>query len=426
MTVGFFLRNKGFSDIDTATVLEANPGIGGSEYEILCISNLLSLRDNDIDVILYVEEEGLFPDIYYRVVKDLENCVHNCSEDNVEILIIDYKHHVKDIIDKTNNSLKYFIWAHNFVTYKDLKYFASKKNVVRLVHVSKESLDLYRDHKSIYKSICIYNGVPVKEAKFYLEKFNPNEERKNKVVYLGSLVRVKGFHLLAKAWKEILKKIPDAQLYVIGNGKLYDRSSKLGKYGIAEESYENKFIDFVTDNNKNILPSVHFLGTMGIEKIDILKDCKVGVPNPSGNTETFGIGAVEMQLMGCQIVTIKCPGYIDTVHPSNFLYHDERELASFIIKSLKREKGNNEYFDIYKFINNNFSFENIINKWEFELINYKENLDINSDLKNNFHLKQLKEKLRRSKEIFPFMEMFPPIELIWNFKKKIIGKFFKK
>lgn len=426
MTVGFFLKNKGFSEIDTSTVLEANPGIGGSEYEILCISHLLSLRDNDIDVILYVEKEGYFLDIKYKVVEDIESCVNNCSKDNVEVLIIDYKHHSKDIIDKTENNLKYFIWAHNFVTYKDLQYFASKKNIVRIVHVSNESLDLYRDHKSIYKSICIYNGVPVKEVNFYLEKFNPNKERENKVVYLGSLVSVKGFHLLAKAWKEILKKIPDAQLYVIGNGKLYDRSSKLGKYGIAEEIYENEFIDFITDKNKNILPSVHFLGTMGIEKNDVLKECKVGVPNPSGNTETFGIGAVEMQLMGCNIVTIKCPGYIDTVHPSNFLYHDKEQLASFIIKALKRTKVNDEYFDVYKFINSNFSFENIINRWEFELVNYKENLNINSDLENNFHSKRIKEISRRTKLNFPFMEIVPPIELFWNFKKKYLDKLFEK
>lgn len=426
MTVGFFLRNKGFSDIDTSTVLQANPGIGGSEYEILCISYLLSIRDNDIDVILYVEGKGLFPDMKYSVVEDLESCVTNCSKDKVEILIIDYKHHVKDVLDKSENNLKYFIWAHNFITYKDLRYFASKKNILRIVHVSNESLDLYRDHISIYKSISIYNGVPVKELNSYMEKFNPNKERENKVVYLGSLVPVKGFHLLAKAWKKILNEIPDAQLYVIGNGKLYDRNNKLGKYGIAEENYENEFIDYVTDENKEILPSVHFLGAMGIEKNDILNDCKVGVPNPSGNTETFGIGAVEMQLMGCKIVTIKCPGYINTVHPSNFLYDNKRQLTSFIIKALKRTKVNEEYFDIYRYINNNFSFENIINKWEFELVNHKKNLNINSDLENNFHLKYLKEKLRITKSILPFMEIIPSVELFWNFKKKYLDKIFKK
>lgn len=424
MNVGFFLGNKGIAAIDTSTILEANPGIGGSEYEILCVSYLLSLRDNGINVILYVEEDGSFPEINYSVIEDFESCVANCRKDKVEVLIIDYKHHVKDVIDKSDNNLKYFIWAHNFVTYKDLKYFASKKNIARIVHVSNESLDLYRDHISFYKSISIYNGVPVKEADFYVQKFNHNEERKNNVVYLGSLVPVKGFHLLAKAWKEILNEIPDAQLYVIGNGKLYDRSSKLGKYGIAEETYENEFIDFVTDKNKKILPSVHFLGTMGIEKNDILKVCKVGVPNPSGNTETFGIGAVEMQLMGCNIVTIKCPGYMDTVHCSNLLYNNKRQLAGFIIKALRRTKVNDEYFDVHRFINNNFSFENIINRWEIELINYKENLNIISDFENNYHLKRLKEKLRVAKSIFPFLEIIPSVELCWNFKKKYLNKLF--
>tara|TARA_B110000902_G_C14294287_1_gene582490 strand:+ start:2205 stop:3482 length:1278 start_codon:yes stop_codon:yes gene_type:complete len=425
MTVGFFLRNKGICSINTSNVLDANPGIGGSEYEILCISYLLSLRKNNIDIILYVEEDGFFPDMKCKVVKDLENCVNSCLNDNVEILIIDYKHHEKEIINKTENNLKYFIWAHNFILYKDLQYFSSKKNIVRIVHVGKESLDLYRDHKSFNKSIFIYNGIPVKELNFYLEKFKLNKARENKVVYLGSLVPVKGFHLIARTWKNVLKKIPDAQLYVIGNGKLYDRNSKLGTYEIAEETYENEFIGFVTDENKNILPSVHFLGALGIEKNDVLKDCKVGVPNPSGNTETFGISALEMQLMGCEIVTIKCPGFIDTVNHSKFLYKNKRQLESYLIKALKQSTINDNYTDIHNYIKENFSFENILVRWEFELSNYKENLNVNLDLKNNFHLKRIKEILRITKVILPFMNIIPPLELFWNFKKKF-AKLFKK
>ena len=66
-------------------------------------------------------------------------------------------------------------------------------------------------------------------------------------------------------------------------------------------------------NDNQVLPSVHFLGVLGEEKNDLLLKCRVGVPNPSGNTETFGFTAIEMQSMGCNITTMKCSGYLDTV-----------------------------------------------------------------------------------------------------------------
>lgn len=80
--------------------------------------------------------------------------------------------------------------------------------------------------------------------------------------------------MIAKAWKTVLAAVPDAKLNVIGAGNLYDRNSKLGKYGIAEESYENSFMPYLTEKfeedgeiKERILPSVKFWGLMGVEKM---------------------------------------------------------------------------------------------------------------------------------------------------------------
>ncbi len=96
MKVAFYLKNKGFASVDTRFVLESNPGIGGSEYEILCIAYLLSMRNNEIEVILYVENEGIFPEINYKVVEDLNICTQDCIRGFVDVLILDYKHHEKE------------------------------------------------------------------------------------------------------------------------------------------------------------------------------------------------------------------------------------------------------------------------------------------------------------------------------------------
>jgi glycosyltransferase involved in cell wall biosynthesis len=419
--IAFYLKNKGFSSVDTRSVLEANPGIGGSEYEILCISHLLTTRNNNIDVLLYVESEGVFPKVKYKVVEDLNECTQDCIKESVDVLILDYKHHQKNVINKTKPFLNYFIWAHNFINYNDLKYFGLASNVKRIIQVGKESLDLYRDHQSFYKSTYINNGVAVRDIDYYLKVIELDKKRKQNVVYIGSLIPAKGFHLLANAWKEIVKEVPEAELFVIGSGKLYDRSSKLGYYQLADESYEKIFIKDILIDGK-IMPSVHFLGTLGSEKDQILTKCKVGVPNPSGNTETFGISAVEMQLMGCTITTIKCPGYLNTVHSTNLLYSNKSQLTKSVIKLLKQENHNEQYPQIYKFISDNFSFQNVIERWEFEIYNVNTCVEPNSIVENNFHLKIMKEKLRILKLKLPFTNKIPPIERGFNLIKAIVNK----
>ena len=85
------------------------------------------------------------------------------------------------------------------------------------------------DHRAFKKGTYIYNL-----CNYNLPAPKPFSARKNHVVYIGSIVPLKGLHLLTKAWSSVLKEVPDAQLYIIGSGNLYNQNEKLGKYGIAE------------------------------------------------------------------------------------------------------------------------------------------------------------------------------------------------
>jgi hypothetical protein len=167
---------------------------------------------------------------------------------------------------------------------------------------------------------------------------------------------------LAKAWKTILKAHPDAFLNEIGSGNLYDRRTPLGRYGIAESVYEQVFMPHLTDENGHILPSVKFWGVLGDEKADILQRTRVGVPNPSGVTETFGYTAVEMQEYGCLIATIRCPAYVETVYSgAGILYRNEKDLAKAVITLLNRP--NNNYPETIDYIRSHFGLEKIANEW---------------------------------------------------------------
>lgn len=236
-----------------------------------------------------------------------------------------------------------------------------------------------------------------------------NSAINHQVTYIGSIIPSKGFQVLAKAWKIILEQVPDAELNVIGSGKLYNRNAKLGRYGIAEEKFEQLFMPFLTDEKGEILPSVHFLGVMGAEKNDIIVKSSVGVANPTGRTETFGISALDFESRGIPVVTIAKNGFLDTVidHKTGLLVKKTNELASAIITLLLDNELNTKYGKNGIKFTKKFMPKKIIPEWAklFELIindkkipyrppvNFKENnlkwlRIINHDIKSTLHIKK--------------------------------------
>lgn len=145
--------------------------------------------------------------------------------------------------------LKAIAWAHVYPAYYEQREFIKTDNVKRIVFVSKEEYDAYIDSDLICKGTYIFNMLDTTKPK------RPRVIEDKEVTYVGSLVPAKGFHALVKIWKNILEYVPDAQLNVIGTGRVYDRNAKLGKYGIAQEDYTKFRKDFfgaVRDINRII------------------------------------------------------------------------------------------------------------------------------------------------------------------------------
>lgn len=412
MKVAFHFNNSNISEVDFSCIEEGNPGIGGSENSHVLIPTLLMKRGN-IDAVLLINKNSRFASwVEYDVVNDSEGALIYCQSNNIDILVFDAKFVDVTLLVKYPD-VNVVLWSHNFITIKQLRIYSKLDNVLRIVNVGREYNDLYRDMNIFAKSAYIFNSFNMEYLKKYMNGQPSFASRGNNIVYVGSLIRVKGFCLLAKAWPEIKKQVPDAELFVIGSGKLYDRNAQLGEWGIADDEYEKEFIPYLLENGK-ISSSVHFMGLLGIKKFEIMKRCRVGIPNPSGTSETFGNGAVEMALMGCNVTTIRCVGYLDSVYNKGNLYNTPKELAGFVIRLLKEESDPHER--LVEFIDNNFSLRIVIEQWEklfksnllFPVI--PEPLFCND---SNYHNKKLKEWIRKHIPFFlrryiPAVERFYP------------------
>lgn len=346
-----------------------------------------------------------------------DDAFEEASSNNFDFFIVDHKRldWTRDPFINVKGKLKIICWCHNFVTTAIAKKMVKSKCLHRVISVGREQMDLIRDDRLFLISDYIYNSIPIDETNINKAKTMPYTHRPHAVAYLGSLVEDKNFHILASIWHNILKKVPDAQLYVIGSGKVYSRITKLGKYGIASEKYEKMFMQFLIDEKGEILPSVHFLGAMGEEKFDVLQNIRVGCPNPTGSSETFCLSAVEMQLMGCSVAAMEAPGYYDTFYNGK-ISKNINGLVDDIV-SLLLEDAPKSYEKTIDFIVQTFSMNAIMPYWEKLLGNDPIKTDRGGYLHQiypltnpKFRCKWLKEISRRIRKVIPVLYYIPNID----------------
>lgn len=420
MKIVFYLPNKNLKEVDCHNLEEGNPGIGGTEYIIQATVHYIhKLRPTGINIIVGVEDDTNISTSIHPIIK-IDSIKELIEQTNPDYVIFKYVDEVYQEARKAVSISKTRLlpWTHNFVSRRNLTVLANDDKIARIICVSCEQLNMYRDHKAFLKSVYINNGMPVTFLENDIATIPSLDERPHEVTYIGNIVDYKGFHLLAQAWPTVLKQIPDARLNVVGSGKLYDRTVQLGYYGIAEKNYEELFMPYLIDDKGEIIPSVKFWGVLGIEKNDVLKRTRVGVPNPSGISETFCITALEMQAMGTVVATINFGGFVNTVYHTGVLYKHTNELAASIVAQMKKTENDLEGF--YQFMKENFAFEKIAKDW----------IILFDDLRNNKfkslpyvrrddRLLELREKNRRIKAALPCGYLLPTIDLYRSILRRL-------
>jgi len=397
-------------------LVNGNPGLGGSEYMVLLVASLLQKRENDIDIQVYTTGDVFIPGIERVIaVSDFAEAVSSADKAMQDYLIFCHDSQLINncVIPTFLKNTKLIVWCHNFATWEELDFYGANPSVWKVISVGKEQHDLYLDHVVMKKSDYIYNSVNTDSTKDY----TPNKERGHVVTYMGCVWPRKGFHWLAAAWPDVIKEIPDAELYVIGTGKLYGWDSKLGKYGLAEERYERSFMGFL-ENNGELMPGVHLMGVLGKEKNDILRRTKVGVPNPSGNTETFCITAVEMQMMGARVVMGKCPGSLDTVIDGS-LVSKQKRLSQEIVSMLKSKEDDHDY--AIQVFSRLFSHDSVLENWEQLLT---QGVIIHRDDRKNitYRFKWLKRLIGCVKSHVSILGCLPPVERLVLIFERAFGR----
>ena len=213
MKIAIYIDNRNISSVDCTDLSKGNPGIGGTEYCILLLAQMIKCYHKEIEVILLVEKKGCLPKVDEILLVNGLNDVSKIAK-KADILVISSRRDGNPLPQTffnqlDENKVKTVLWGHNYY-YSDYCNRIANCNAIKAnVFVGRQQYDRYVDHKIILKSTYIYNMYPMEKKQ--KRKF----ENQHTVTYIGSLVPEKGFHFLSAALKKIIAEVPDAQLNVI-------------------------------------------------------------------------------------------------------------------------------------------------------------------------------------------------------------------
>lgn len=387
--VAFYLHNPSHAAVDYSSPERSNPGIGGTEYMIWLISYLLHRTDSDVEVILYANHIQQFPpQMDCRQADDMLSALVQASQAGVRLFVCPWGPHVNtELLNAAEKShMKLILWVHNYLGDREAALIAKASCIQRVVCVGQEQYERLCDHKVFQKATYINNTISFAPytARDCADRFDQS------VCYIGSLTPAKGFLQLAEIWPEVERRVPGAQLYVMGSGQLYDKHAQLGAYGLAETSYESQFMPYLLDEAGRIKSNVHFLGVVGgTKKIELMRKMSVGVVNPTGAGETFCIGAIEFEAVGVPVVTIRKEALVDTVQDqkTGLLFDTRQQFADHIVTLLTDAERNQRLGTFARtWVREAFSTEEITAQWASAI----RDVDNGVPVKPDYHLHNLK------------------------------------
>lgn len=289
-----FVMNKNKLSNHIIFVLPSLRG-GGAERVFVQLANKFANNDFEVSLIL-LEETGPLAEIldnkvsvksinvskaryaYWKlleILKSLQPDVIYTTHDRVNILVALMKPFLPNktkLFIRQTNVLSVYLEQHSFMKrlIKKVVYgltYNLANGIITQCGEMKEDLTavLHRLKRPIY---YIYNPLNIEYIKCQMTKFNPYENKDQKVVVsAGRLVEQKDFKTLILAFSEVVKVYHNTILYILGDGSLKGDLEKL----INSLNLKNSII--LTGYVQNPYPYYHYA------KLFVLSSKYEGFPN---------------------------------------------------------------------------------------------------------------------------------------------------
>lgn len=351
--------------LEGADLDKGNPGVGGTEYLfLLAVKALNKLHEEDYSILLTnIHFKNADPDLMTDYVPDEQGAVHYCESHAIQNLVF-----TAVVVGRANpkvfdTSVDILLWSHNVLNSNRQRFAAETRSIKWVVCVSESQYNNMADTPCFYKCTFINNFI----SDHFYEHARVSDYSEQKAVYVGSLYPHKGAHNLLEIWKHVEKRLPHAQLYIIGGANVWYADAVLGSAGLADPYYERvlqKRLDRLS-HPKNI----HFMGAEGWGHIDsFISTFRLGIVNPShyARDETFCLSAIELATHGLPIVSRqRNDGLATTVlsGKTGFLEKTDKAIANKIVSILSNPKMSGDLGMAGRAYAQSFTANNVVSKW---------------------------------------------------------------
>ena len=357
----------------------------GTEY---AISNLAIYLSNFYKVNFFctkLPSDIIHKNIKFKKLKAFTNIDTHIEQG--EYLISNYsqeKLYLKEISSKKKKNIKHIVWLHNTPPFELLIKLEDNVNIYKLITVS-DTQRINLSYVKIFKKIITIPHII--DFKFDIKKKYKVEKQ---ILFIGSLTKSKGFHMLAKLWPSIYSKFPNWKLKVLGSTNLYSNFNMKQNPEISK--YESNFLkDIGGSYVKAKKNGVIFKGSVSRKKVffEILKS-KIIVVNPNihGSFETFCISASQGLLLGKPILGSIKGSLPEVINEGGLLHSSEAELKNNLVKLIS-DKNLRLSLGRYgkKNYKKNFKIHTIQKKW----IDLLSNKKINNYYQKKIYLNNISE-----------------------------------
>jgi len=383
MKIAFYVPNQHLKKINFSTPEDGNPGTGAAEYLHVALPYFIS-DDKYIASIIAHNVKNMPGSIESIKCESITEAAQIAKNNEVDIFVFRPRIHEESNILDLIETLKLPSIGRAALTPSAVhqRKMAKTSYFKALVAVGSQQYESMIDSPVAFKLTYINNGISPNAC----IKFSNIKKNKKLVTYMGAIVPQKGLHVLARVWPEVLKQHPDAELRVIGSSTIYNENLKVGSLGIADEAYENEYlIPYLCDKNGKLHKSVTFLGALGSDKFKHISEALIGIANPTGQTETCCVSAVEMSACSTAVVTGSYYALLETVQNNITGLHGrgDRKLRDNICKLLSNPElaiklGSNGK----ALAKSNYDFNIVSVKWKKLFSNVKSGLKIHKPRHN--------------------------------------------
>ena len=284
---------------------------GGSVSDLVWVADGLAKLGYDITV-LNSSETGIFGNVRYLTTDSPEQCLEHLQKIGIPDFFVANGWAASIFLDHNIQAKNRIYWLHNYIDPRPYEKAVDRGHLDYIYCVSLNHLNHFWKSRHFNRFHFIYNPLNLD----LIEKYGTPQKKINKIMFVGALREIKGFHHALRIYHKFYAQHPTYDLYVAGSVGLHGVTAEMGKCGVVTKEYEEKYLrEYLFDEHGEARKNIHLLGALS--RSDLFKEyltTKLCIQNPSWDSqpETLGMAILEQQALGVPVVTT-LRGAIDEV-----------------------------------------------------------------------------------------------------------------